>query len=75
MGALRLRDSLLSALHWYDHAVLLEITVGQVFLYTSEQLPATIDLTGLLVLWCLIRWGIHFESGRVASGVLRERAE
>jgi hypothetical protein len=64
VGAVRLRDSLLDALHWYDHAVLIEITVGQVFLYTSEQLAATLDLAGLLVLWALIRWGIHFESAR-----------
>jgi len=32
-----MRRSLLSALHWSDHAVLIEITVAQVFLYTSEQ--------------------------------------
>ncbi len=64
VGAVRLRDSLLDALHWCDHAVLIEITVGQVFLYTSEQLAATLDLAGLLVLWALIRWGLHFESGR-----------
>ena len=31
VGALRLSTSLLSALHWYEHAVLLEITVSQVF--------------------------------------------
>ena len=34
IGAFQLRRSLLSALHWYDHAVLIEITVAQVFLYT-----------------------------------------
>ena len=62
IGALRLKSSLLSALHWYEHAVLLEITVSQVFLYTSEQLAASLNLAALLVLWPLIRWGIHFES-------------
>ncbi len=67
VGAVRLRSSLLAALHWYDHAVLIEITVGQVFLYTSEQLAATLNLAGLLVLWALIRWGIHFETGRVQA--------
>jgi hypothetical protein len=35
VGAARLSHSLLSALHWYDHAVLLEITVAQVFLFSS----------------------------------------
>jgi len=39
--------------------------IGQVFLYTSEQLAATLNLAGLLVLWALIRWGIHFETGHV----------
>jgi len=63
-GALRLRRSLLSALHWYDHAVLLEITVAQVFLYGSEQLAATANLAALLVVWALLRWAIQFESAR-----------
>ena len=62
VGALVLERSLLSALHWYDHAVLLQIVVGQVFLYSSEQLAATLNLAALLALWFLIRWGIHFES-------------
>ena len=62
VGAAKLSSSLLTALHWYDHAVLIQITVGQVFLYTSEQLAATLNLAALLVLWSLIRWGIHFES-------------
>ena len=62
VGALRLRSSLLSALSWYEHAVLLEITVSQVFLYTSEQLAASLNLAALLVFWLLLRWGIHFES-------------
>ena len=62
IGAIRLSRSLLSALHWYDHAVLLEITVGQVFLYTSEQLAATLNLVALLVVWTLLRWAIQFET-------------
>ena len=62
VGALRLRRSLLSALHWYDHAVLLEITVAQVFLYGSEQLAATLNLAALIVIWALLRWAIHFET-------------
>ena len=62
LGTLELRRSLLRALHWYDHAVLLSITVGQVFLYASEQLAASLNLVALLLLWTLIRWGIHFES-------------
>jgi hypothetical protein len=66
VGALQLPRSLLSALHWYDHAVLLEITVAQVFLYTSEQLAATLNLVGLLILWSLIRWGIHLETAEKA---------
>lgn len=64
VGAVRLSRSLLSALHWYDHAVLLEITVGQIFLFDSEQLAATLNLVALLVLWGLIRWAIHYESAR-----------
>jgi hypothetical protein len=64
VGALRLSRSLLSALHWYDHAVLLEITVAQVFLYDSEQLAATANLVALLFVWGLIRWAIHYESAR-----------
>ena len=46
-----MRRSLLSALDWYDHAALIEITVAQVFLYTSEQLAATLNLAALLILW------------------------
>jgi len=64
IGAIRLSRSLLSALHWYDHAVLLEITVGQIFLFDSEQLAATLNLVALLLLWSLIRWTIHFETAR-----------
>jgi hypothetical protein len=67
VGAVQLRRSLLSALHWYDHAVLLEITVAQVFLYTSEQLAATLNLVALLILWSVIRWGIHLESAGRAT--------
>ncbi len=68
IGAMQLRRSLLSALHWYDHAVLIEITVAQVFLYTSEQLAATLNLAVLLLLWSLIRWGIHLETAQRARG-------
>lgn len=64
IGGIRLSRSLLSALHWYDHAVLLEITVGQVFLYTSEQLAATLNLVALLIVWSLIRWTIQFETAK-----------
>jgi hypothetical protein len=67
IGALRLSRSLLSALHWYDHAVLVEITVGQVFLYTSEQLEATLNLVALLLLWGLIRWTIQFETAKQSA--------
>jgi len=67
VGALQLPRSLLSALHWYDHAVLIEITVAQVFLYTSEQLAATLNLAALLILWSLIRWGIHLETAQRAK--------
>jgi hypothetical protein len=74
VGALRLRHSLLSALHWYDHAVLIEITVAQVFLYTSEQLAATLNLAALLILWSLIRWGIHFETAQRAKDFLATQA-
>ena len=62
VGALELRSSLLRALHWYDHAILIEITVGQVFLYASQQLAASLNLLALLVLWALVRGAIHFES-------------
>lgn len=61
LGAFRLRDSLVSALKVFEHAVLLEILVGQIFLFTSEQLAATLDLLVLLAIWAVIRWGIHFE--------------
>jgi hypothetical protein len=64
IGAIRLSRSLLSALHWYDHAVLLEITVAQIFLYTSEQLAATLNLVALLIIWSLLRWTIQFETTR-----------
>jgi hypothetical protein len=70
IGALQLRRSLLSALHWYDHAVLIEITVAQVFLYTSEQLAATLNLAALLILWSLIRWGVHLETAERAKASL-----
>jgi hypothetical protein len=73
IGALRLTVSLLSALHWYDHAVLLEITVAQVFLYGSQQLTATLDLVGLLVVWAALRWAIHFEHAQHARSVLAGR--
>ncbi len=73
LGALRLSRSLLSALHLYDHAVLLEITVAQVFLYNSEQLAATLNLLALLAVWVLLRWTIEFESARLAGGSLAGR--
>ena len=73
IGALRLRRSLLSALHWYDHAVLIEITVAQVFLYTSEQLAATLNLAALLILWSVIRWGIHLETAQQVKPSLASR--
>ena len=66
IGAVSLSRSVLAALHWYDHAVLLEITVAQVFLYTSEQLIATLDLAALLIVWVPLRWAIEFESAKDA---------
>lgn len=74
VGALALERSLLAALHWYDRAVLLQVMVGQVFLYTSEQLAATANLAALLVLWFLIRWGIHFESSPSRAPTARRAA-
>jgi hypothetical protein len=68
IGAFRLVTSVLAALRWYEHAVLLEILVGQVFLFTSEQFEATLDLAALLVVWALIRWGIRFEQNPVRPG-------
>jgi hypothetical protein len=62
VGAVQLRTSVLRALHWYDHAILIEITVGQVFLYASQQLTATLNLVALLIVWLLVRSAIHFES-------------
>jgi hypothetical protein len=73
IGATRLRSSLLASLHWYEHAVLLEITVSQVFLYSSEQLAASLNLAALLLLWVLLRWGIHFESPRAAIAEVKPR--
>ena len=70
-GALLLRRSLLSALHWYDHAVLLEICVGQVFLYGSEELEASLDLIALLVVFGLLRWAIRYEG---SSDAMRQTA-
>ncbi len=67
VGALALERSVLAALRWYEHAVLLQIVVGQIFLYSSEQLAATLNLFALLVFWFLLRWGIHFELGRKGS--------
>ncbi len=69
IGAIRLSRSVLSALHWYDHAVMLEITLAQVFLYTSEQLVATLNLLALLVIWIAIRWAIEFESVKLVAPV------
>jgi hypothetical protein len=73
VGAVELRRSLLSALRWFEHAVLIEITVGQVFLYTSEQLAATLNLVALLLLWSAIRWAIHREAGKHAQRALGDR--
>jgi hypothetical protein len=73
VGAVELRRSILSALHWYEHAVLIEITVGQVFLFTSEQLAATLNLVALLLAWALLRWGIQRESGKHAQRALDAR--
>jgi uncharacterized membrane protein YdcZ (DUF606 family) len=67
VGALELRRSRYRALRWFEHAVLLQITVGQVFLYTTEQLAATADLFALLVLWVLLRYGIRFESAPASA--------
>jgi hypothetical protein len=62
LGAIDLPRSVYRSLRWYEHAVLLEITVGQIFLYTSEQLEATGDLVALLLIWVLLRYAIRFES-------------
>jgi hypothetical protein len=70
VGATRLSRSLLSALHWYDHAVLIEIVVAQIFLYASEQLEASLNLVALLAVWGLIRWAIQFESAKDARAAL-----
>jgi hypothetical protein len=70
VGALALRRSLVVALHWYEHAVLIEITLGQVFLFTSEQLAATLNLIALLAIWSLLQWAIHRESARHAQHAL-----
>ena len=70
VGVVALRRSLLVALHWYEHAVLIEITLGQVFLFTSEQLAATLNLVALLVVWSLLQWAIHRESGKHAQRAL-----
>ena len=67
VGVLALRRSLVVALRWYEHAVLIEITLGQVFLFTSEQLAATLNLVALLVVWSLLQWAIHRELGRHAQ--------
>jgi hypothetical protein len=67
IGATRLRRSIISALRWYEHAVLLEILVGQVFLYSSEQLAASLNLFALLIVWSLLYWGIHFEHAKGAG--------
>ena len=32
--------------------------------FESEQLAASVNLAALLVVWALIHWAIHFESGR-----------
>jgi hypothetical protein len=75
IGAIRMRSSLLASLHWYEHAVLLEITVGQVFLYSSEQLAASLNLAALLLLWVIVRWGIAFEAaGRRPPSAVAEKA-
>lgn len=74
VGAVELRRSLLAALHWYEHAILIEITLGQVFLYTSEQLAATLNLVALLLVLLLVRWGIHRETGKHAQVALRAAA-
>lgn len=68
VGAVELRTSLLRALHWYDHAILIEIAIGQVFLFASEQLAASLNLLGLLVVWALVRSAIHFESAPAGTG-------
>ena len=66
-GAVALSRSLLAALHWYDHAVLIEITVGQVFLFGSEQLEASLDLVALLAVFAVLRWAIRYESANPSS--------
>lgn len=73
-GAILLSRSVLIALHWYEHAVLLEITVAQVFLYTSEQLVATLNLAVLLLVWVALRWAIEFESANEARSRRRPQA-
>ena len=70
VGALVLDRSVIAALRWYEHAVLLQIVVGQVFLYSSEQLAATLNLVALLVVWSLLQWAIHRELGRHAQRAL-----
>jgi hypothetical protein len=39
----------------------------------AEQLAATLNLAALLILWSVIRWGIHLETAQQVKRLLPSR--
>jgi hypothetical protein len=64
VGVVRLRHHRLSAYHWFERGILVQIFVTQVFEFAQEQLSAIFGLAFNLLLWIAIRSMIRAEAER-----------
>ena len=64
VGVVRLRHHRLSAYHWFERGILVQIFVTQVFEFAQEQLGAIFGLAFNLLLWIAIRSMIRAEAER-----------
>ena len=64
VGVVRLRHHRLSAYHWFERGILVQIFVTQVFEFAQEQLGAIFGLGFNLLLWIAIRSMIRAEAER-----------
>jgi hypothetical protein len=62
VGVVRLRHHRLSAYHWFERGILVQIFVTQVFEFAQEQLSAIFGLAFNLLLWIAIRSMIRAEA-------------
>jgi hypothetical protein len=64
VGVVRLRRHRLSAYHWFERGILVQIFVTQVFEFAQEQLAGVLGLVFNLLLWISLRSMIRAEIER-----------